>query len=169
TLMTAGSVGGMYRSLLSAWQRPEAIVRHAAASADANDRILNEAEPARLLDRMMLADQLMYLPDDLLAKVDRASMSVSLEVRAPLLDHRVVELSWRLPPSLKLRGGIGKWALRQILYRRVPRQLVDRPKMGFSVPIDTWRRSQECSRSGCTRSTAMPSGAPARFADRRRG
>jgi asparagine synthase (glutamine-hydrolysing) len=140
TLMTAGTVGGMYRSLLSAWQQPETIVRDVAVRADSNDRILNDAEPARLLDRMMLADQLMYLPDDLLAKVDRASMAVSLEVRAPLLDHRVVELSWRLPPELKLRGRVGKWALRQMLYRRVPRHLVDRPKMGFSVPIDTWLR-----------------------------
>jgi asparagine synthase (glutamine-hydrolysing) len=140
TLMTAASVGGMYRSLLSAWQQPETIVHDVAAAADPNERILNDSEPARLLDRMMLADQTMYLPDDLLAKVDRASMAVSLEVRAPLLDHRVVELSWRLPPSLKLRGRVGKWALRQILYRRVPRHLVERPKMGFSVPIDAWLR-----------------------------
>jgi asparagine synthase (glutamine-hydrolysing) len=140
TLMTADSVGGMYQSLLSAWQQPETIVRGVAVPADSNERILNAAEPAGLLDRMMLADQLMYLPDDLLAKVDRASMSASLEVRAPLLDHRVVELSWRLPPSLKLREGVGKWALRQILYRRMPKSLVDRPKMGFSVPIDRWLR-----------------------------
>ena len=140
TLMTASSVGDMYRSLLSAWQQPETIVRDAAGSSDLNERILNEAGPAGLLDRMMLADQLTYLPDDLLAKVDRASMAVSLEVRAPLLDHRVVELSWRLPPSLKLRGRVGKWALRQMLYRRLPRHLVDRPKMGFSVPIDGWLR-----------------------------
>jgi asparagine synthase (glutamine-hydrolysing) len=138
--MTAESVGGMYRSLLSAWQHPETIVHHVAAGADANERILNEDEPPRLLDRMMLADQMIYLPDDLLAKVDRASMAVGLEVRAPLLDHRVVELSWRLPPSLKLRGRVGKWALRQMLYRRVPRPLVERPKMGFSVPIDAWLR-----------------------------
>jgi asparagine synthase (glutamine-hydrolysing) len=140
TLMTAGSVGHMYRSLLSAWQQPETIVRDVAATVDLNERVLNDAEPASLLDRMMLADQMTYLPDDLLAKVDRASMAVSLEVRAPLLDHRVVELSWRLPASLKLRGRVGKWALRQILYRRLPRHLVDRPKMGFSVPIDGWLR-----------------------------
>jgi asparagine synthase (glutamine-hydrolysing) len=139
-LMTAGSVGEMYRSLLSAWQQPESIVRDVTVSGDSNQRILNDTTRFGLLDRMMLADQLMYLPDDLLAKVDRASMSVSLEVRAPLLDHRVVELSWRLPPALKLRGRVGKWALRQILYRRVPRHLVDRPKMGFSVPIDAWLR-----------------------------
>jgi asparagine synthase (glutamine-hydrolysing) len=140
TLMAAGSVGEMYRSLLSAWQRPETIVRDVTSEADATDRVLNGSEPMSLLDRMMLADQMTYLPDDLLAKVDRASMSVSLEVRAPLLDHRVVELSWRLPPALKLRGRVGKWALRQILYRRVPRALVDRPKMGFSAPIDAWLR-----------------------------
>jgi asparagine synthase (glutamine-hydrolysing) len=140
TLMTAPSVGDMYRSLLSAWQQPETIVRDVAQPPDLNERIRNDAEPSGLLNRMMLADQLMYLPDDLLAKVDRASMAVSLEVRAPLLDHRVVELSWRLPPSLKLRGRVGKWALRQMLYRRVPRHLVERPKMGFSVPIDGWLR-----------------------------
>ena len=110
------------------------------ASEDENERILNSNEPPDLLDRMMLADQMTYLPDDLLAKVDRASMAVSLEVRAPLLDHRVIEFSWRLPGSLKLRGSRGKWILRQVLYRRVPKDLVERPKMGFSVPIDRWLR-----------------------------
>lgn len=144
-LLNAGSIGDMYRSLLSAWQQPEDLLAEdllvdGPAIDDVNGRILDGGEPTELLDRMMLADQMMYLPDDLLAKVDRASMAVSLEVRAPLLDHRVVEFSWRLPRSLKVRGALGKWVLRQVLYRRVPRAIVERPKMGFSVPIDRWLR-----------------------------
>jgi asparagine synthase (glutamine-hydrolysing) len=139
-VMNAASVGDMYRSLLSAWQQPENLVLNCGRIEDENARILDGAEPRHLLDRMMLADQTTYLPDDLLAKLDRASMAVSLEVRAPLLDHRLVELSWRLPRALKLRGNIGKWILRQVLYRRVPKRLVERPKMGFSVPIDRWLR-----------------------------
>jgi asparagine synthase (glutamine-hydrolysing) len=139
-VMNADSVGDMYRSLLSAWQRPEDVVTEERVDFDQNEEILNGCEPADLLDRMMLADQLAYLPDDLLAKVDRASMAVSLEVRAPLLDHRLVEFSWRLPRALKLQDGVGKWILRQVLYRRVPKALVERPKMGFSVPIDRWLR-----------------------------
>jgi asparagine synthase (glutamine-hydrolysing) len=139
-LMGGASVGEMYRSLLSAWQHPETLVRGEGDGEDRNGRILDGTTPAHLLDRMMLADQAVYLPDDLLAKLDRASMAVSLEVRAPLLDHRVVEFSWRLPRSLKLRDGVGKWILRQALYRRVPRTIVERPKMGFSVPIDEWLR-----------------------------
>jgi asparagine synthase (glutamine-hydrolysing) len=144
-VLLAPSSGHMYRSLLSAWPRPEELLtaeaRHELiAPDDANARIFETHAPAHLLDQMMLADQLTYLPDDLLAKVDRASMAVSLEVRAPLLDHRLVEFSWRLPRTLKLRDGIGKWILRQVLYRRVPQTLVERPKMGFSVPIDRWLR-----------------------------
>lgn len=143
-LLNAGSVGDMYRSLLSAWQQPEDLLAEdlleEPAHGDQNEHILDSARPAHVLDRMMMADQLMYLPDDLLAKVDRASMAVSLEVRAPILDHRLVEFSWRLPRSLKVRGAVGKWALREVLYRRVPNDLVERPKMGFSVPIDQWLR-----------------------------
>jgi len=138
-VMAAASVGDMYCSLLSAWQRPPDFVGDQGIR-DVNESALDADEPRALLDRMMLADQLTYLPDDLLAKLDRASMAVSLEVRAPLLDHRLVEFSWRLPPRFKLRDGVGKWILRQVLYRRIPKALVERPKMGFSIPIDRWLR-----------------------------
>jgi asparagine synthase (glutamine-hydrolysing) len=130
----------MYRFLLSAWQNPEELMVRAGSSRSRVEEELSKTKALPLLDRMMLLDQQTYLPDDLLAKVDRASMAVSLEVRVPLLDHRVVEFAWSLGPEHKIRDANGKWLLRQVLYRYVEPALVDRPKMGFSVPVGDWLR-----------------------------
>ena len=139
-LLGEDSANTMYRSLVSIWNRPAEFVQGGAESDGGWEHTMGRGEPASLLDRMMLTDQTYYLPDDLMAKVDRCSMAVSLEARVPILDHRVVEFSWRLPAGMKVRNGQGKRLLREVLYRHVPRALVDRPKVGFSVPIDAWLR-----------------------------
>ena len=139
-VLRAGSVSRMYRALVAVWPEHDRLVIGERRRSDLIDTILESDRPTRLVDRMMLADQLGYLPDDQLAKVDRVSMAVSLELRVPLLDHRVVEFAWRLPTSMKIRDQVGKWILREVLYRRVPRALVERPKMGFSVPLGAWLR-----------------------------
>jgi asparagine synthase (glutamine-hydrolysing) len=145
-LMKLGQVMGrdgdadMYRSLVSAWQEPHRLVIGGPEPASAVDRVLSQPWPSRLIDRMMYADQLGYLPDDQLAKIDRVSMGVSLEVRVPLLDHRVVAFASTLPTRFKIANGKGKQILRRVLYRRVPEELVERPKMGFSVPLAQWLR-----------------------------
>ena len=131
---------GMYRSLVSAWQEPHRLVIGGHEPTSSVDRVLSQAWPSRLIDRMMYADQLAYLPDDQLAKIDRVSMGVSLEVRVPLLDHRVVAFASTLPTRFKVANGRGKLILRRVLYRRVPEELVERPKMGFSVPLAQWLR-----------------------------
>ena len=139
-LLDCASPGQMYRSLVSAWQEPERLVVGAQKQDGTLEQTLGRRDVPKLIDRMMLADQVTYLPDDQLAKVDRVSMAVSLEVRVPLLDHRLVEFAWTLPTSMKVRDGQGKWLLRQVLYRLVPRKIVERPKQGLSVPLATWLR-----------------------------
>ncbi len=130
----------LYRRLVSHTPSPHSLV---LGGYEPPTALTGRRRRIRLHDytqRMMYVDTVSYLPDDILTKVDRASMAVSLEARVPLLDHRVVEFAWRLPMSLKVRDGQGKWILRQVLYRYVPRQLIERPKMGFGVPIDIWLR-----------------------------
>ena len=130
----------LYRGLLSLWQQPTRLV---LGAREPSTPFMDPGAAPRLstfTDEMMFLDALCYLPDDILVKLDRATMGVSLESRVPLLDHRLVELAWRLPLSLKRRAGESKWILRQILHRYVPMELVDRPKMGFSVPIEAWLR-----------------------------
>ncbi len=129
-----------YRTVMSHWLEPEALMRDAGEAADVFVDRSRLPDLADFRKRMMYVDAISYLPDDILVKVDRAGMSVSLETRMPLLDHRVVELAWRMPIGLKVRDGVGKWLLRQVLYRHVPKALVERPKMGFGLPIDTWLR-----------------------------
>jgi len=130
----------MYISLLSHWQKPDTIL---IDGVQPKTKITNTSEHPPIkefIHSMMYLDLMTYLPDDILTKVDRASMGVSLEARVPMLDHRVVEFAWTLPLSFKVRDGQGKWILRQILYKYVPKTLIERPKAGFAVPIDSWLR-----------------------------
>lgn len=129
-----------YRRLVSHWAAPETVVLGSTEAPNYFSSANGDPKGMSFIESMMLADSLTYLPDDILVKVDRAAMGVSLETRIPFLDHSLVEFAWRLPLSYKIRDGQGKWLLRQLLYRYVPRQLVERPKMGFGVPIDTWLR-----------------------------
>lgn len=140
TFASFDSGDAVYRHLASLWSRPEEVVPDAREPKGVLwDRALATEIPD-LFSRLRLFDLLSYLPDDILAKVDRATMAVSLEARVPLLDHRVIEFAIRVPTALHLRDGKGKWLLRQVLYRHVPKALVDRPKQGFTVPIDAWLR-----------------------------
>jgi asparagine synthase (glutamine-hydrolysing) len=142
------------RSLLSSATFVEVYRSMVSVSPDPSALVLNSSEPATVFSRselpnmstrentIMVLDALSYLPDDILVKVDRAAMACSLETRIPLLDHRIVEFAFRLPFQVKFRGGTAKWPLRQILYKYVPRDLVERPKKGFGIPIGRWLRHE---------------------------
>ena len=139
-LLGSQSAAELYGGMLSLWRDPGAVVVGAAEPRTAATGDTPELRGLGTIERMMALDMLGYLPDDILAKVDRAAMAVSLETRVPYLDRRVVEFAWRLPLDLKIRDGKSKWILRQLLHRHVPRELIERPKMGFGVPIDSWLR-----------------------------
>jgi asparagine synthase (glutamine-hydrolysing) len=129
-----------FLNVASQWKDPASMV----IGAREPTTLLTNADAwphtGNLAHWMMAMDAQSYLPDDILVKVDRAAMANSLETRVPMLDHRVVELAWRLPLHQKIRRGQGKWLVRQVLYRHVPKELVERPKMGFAVPLDSWLR-----------------------------
>jgi len=138
-VLSASSRENLYQNLVNQWRGPLPL--------------LSETEPPSLLsdpsrwpattnfsEQMMAVDTLTYLPDDILVKVDRAAMAVGLEIRVPFLDQRVIDFAWRLPVGLKIRGKTGKWILRQLLHRYIPRALFERPKQGFSAPIGEWLR-----------------------------
>lgn len=139
-VMASRSADALYLGLVSQWHDPASVV---IEGTEPSTLLTGNAPALTGLDdvqRMMALDLLTYLPDDILVKVDRAAMGVSLETRVPLLDHRVVEFAWRLPQSMKLCDGQTKWILRQVLYRHVPKALIERPKMGFGAPIGDWLR-----------------------------
>ena len=145
-------VDDLYKSLVSEWQDPAQVVKRAGADKGGDKggllrepvSFLSDPLPAAGAEqhqlRMMYRDSMTYLPDDILCKVDRAAMATSLETRVPFLDHRVAELAWQLPLNMKIRNGQGKWALRQVLYKYVPKELIDRPKAGFAIPVGQWLR-----------------------------
>ena len=139
-VVSSNSIEDLYLGLVSHWQKPETVVLGSKEPLSALTDPARKASFADPILQMMAQDTLSYLPDDILVKVDRAAMAVSLETRAPFLDHTVLEHAWRLPMSLKLQGGKSKWCLRQILYKYVPQALIERPKMGFAVPLDAWLR-----------------------------
>ena len=138
SLYRCASVDELYANMMMHIKDPSELVIGYTGHREAQPP--RSAKPDNLLERMMLRDATHYLPNTILTKVDRASMAVSLETRAPLLDHELVELAWKIPMKYKYKDGEGKWILKQILYSYIPEELVNRPKMGFAVPIATWLR-----------------------------
>jgi asparagine synthase (glutamine-hydrolysing) len=139
-MVRASGEKDVYLSLVSNWKDPASLI---IGSKEPQSLIVSDScsgELGSFENSMMYLDALTYLPDDILTKVDRAAMGVSLESRVPLLDHRVVEFAWSLPLDMKIRDGRGKWLLREMLYRHVPSELIERPKAGFGIPLGDWLR-----------------------------
>ena len=126
--------------MMSHWVNPKKVVKE---SDDAPVFLTSDSEwpeTDSFEHWMMAMDAGQYMTDDILVKVDRAAMANSLETRVPLLDHRVFEFAWQLPLHMKMRDGVGKWVLREVLYKYVPREMIERPKKGFSIPLAEWLR-----------------------------
>jgi asparagine synthase (glutamine-hydrolysing) len=137
-LLRSRSLDDVYLNLTSHWLDPAAIVLRSREPVPSMMDVATGLDGFDNMQRMMALDMLLYLPNDILVKVDRAAMAVSLETRVPFLDHEVVEFAMSLPAAMKMRGGTTKWILRQVLYRHVPAAMIERPKMGFAVPIHDW-------------------------------
>lgn len=139
SVIAAKDDASLYLGLVSQWKDPSNVVLGGVEpnSIITTNKLMNELSTP---ERMMALDMMTYMPDDILTKVDRAAMAVSLETRVPMLDHSVVEFAWQLPMSIKLKGGVTKWPLRELLYQYVPKELVERPKMGFALPLSEWLR-----------------------------
>ena len=139
-VMEAKTLYNLYYMLCSHWQNPTEVVINSEEPGTLLTEFRPELKGLNSQQQMMVLDFLTYLPDDILVKVDRAAMASSLETRIPFLDHKLIEYVWKMPHSLKLRRGQGKWILKQILNQYVPENLTNRPKMGFGIPIDVWLR-----------------------------
>ena len=137
-VLNAKNINELYKILTTHWDPTDIVLGYEEYLDKKSDVFCSLND----IQCMMLMDSMIYLPDDILTKVDRAAMGVSLETRVPFLDHRVVEFSWKIPQSMKINNGVGKWILRKILYKYVPESLIDRPKMGFGIPLDMWLRGE---------------------------
>lgn len=141
SVICAQSIDELYLGLVSHWSSPDNAVLGVAEAQEISSLATNSLEALDPVQRMMAYDFIGYLPNDILVKVDRAAMSLGLETRVPFLDRRIVEFAWSLPLNYKLKGGVTKWPLREVLYRYVPPNLIERPKMGFGLPIGNWLRT----------------------------
>jgi len=139
-VISEGDFPAFYRNLVSHWTDPGSVVRGGHEYKTNLTGLEGPSPTDNNVEQMMYWDLVSYLPDDILTKVDRASMAVGLEARVPLLDHRIVEFAWRLPLNFKMRNGVSKWILKEVLFKYIPPRLLDRPKAGFGVPLALWLR-----------------------------
>jgi len=141
-ILAVSSAEEMYRNLVTHWEKPASVVLGGYEPLTVLTDVERHADLNDFVKQMQYLDMVSYLPDDILVKVDRAAMGVSLETRVPLLDHRVVEFAAALPMAMKIRNGQSKWLLRQVLYKYVPKEMIERPKMGFGIPLEGWLRNE---------------------------